>query len=68
MRSDPIVDEVRAARQKIFDACGGDLNKLLDRLKEAEAQHKDRIVSVTPPSGSRSRHRKPGKDSPDRDD
>lgn len=45
MTRDPIVEEVRRARQKIFEACGGDLDKLLDRLKAAEAQDRGRVVS-----------------------
>jgi hypothetical protein len=46
MNRDPIVDEVRQARQKILDDCGGDLEKLLDRLKAAEAQDRSRVVSM----------------------
>ena len=46
MNRDPIVDEVRQARQKILEDCGGDLEKLLDRLKAAEAQDRDRVVSL----------------------
>jgi hypothetical protein len=44
MKNDPIVDEVRQTRQKILDDCGGDLEKLLDRLKAAEAQDRGRLV------------------------
>ena len=46
MNRDPIVDEVRQARQKILEDCGGDLENLLDRLKAAEAQDRDRVVSL----------------------
>jgi hypothetical protein len=46
MSRDPIVDEVRQARQKILEECGGDLEKLLDRLKAAEAQDRSRVVSM----------------------
>jgi len=45
MNRDSIVNEVRLARQKILDDCGGDLDKLLDRLKAAEAQDRRRVVS-----------------------
>ena len=38
MNRDPIVDEVRQARQKILEDCGGDLEKLLDRLKGPHAE------------------------------
>jgi hypothetical protein len=46
MSGDPIVDEVRKARQKILEECGGDLNKLLERLKAAETQDSGRVVST----------------------
>ncbi len=46
MNRDPIVDEVRQARQKILEDCGGDLEKLLDRLKAAEGQDRGRVVSI----------------------
>jgi hypothetical protein len=45
MIRDPIVEEVRRAREKIWEACGCDLDKLLDRLQAAEAQDRDRLVS-----------------------
>ena len=43
MINDPIVEEIRKTRQKIFEDCKGDLNKYLDWLKEFEDQ--DRLVS-----------------------
>ena len=43
MINDPIVEEIRKTRQKIFEDCNGDLNKYLDWLKEFENQ--DRLVS-----------------------
>ena len=46
MNNDPIVEEVHQARQKILEDCGGDLEKLLDRLKAAEAQDRGRVVSM----------------------
>jgi hypothetical protein len=49
MNPDPIVDEIRRARQKLLDECGGDLDKLLDRLKAAELQDRNRIVSLKSP-------------------
>lgn len=45
MKNDPIVEEVREARQKIFEKCGQDLDRLLDWLKGEEKQDLDRIVS-----------------------
>lgn len=46
MMRDPIVDEIRQARQKMLADCGDDLDKLLDRLKAAENQDRNRIVSL----------------------
>ena len=34
---DPIVAEVRRARERIFAECGYDLDKLAERLRESEA-------------------------------
>ncbi|MBA7688151.1 hypothetical protein ES703_96628 [subsurface metagenome] len=45
MKNDPIVEEIRKTRQKIFEDCKGDLNKYLDWLKEFEDQDQDRLVS-----------------------
>lgn len=45
MTKDPIVEEVRATREKLFDACDGDLGAFLKRLKEQEQQDQSRIVS-----------------------
>ncbi len=45
MPNDPIVEDVRQARAKIFDECGGSLDKLFERLKAREQQHPERIKS-----------------------
>ena len=47
MTRDPIVEDVRSARQKIFDACNGDLDALLDRFQEHEELDQARVVSDT---------------------
>jgi hypothetical protein len=51
MLQDPIVEEVRSARQKIFAACNEDLDALLDRFQEQEKRDRERLVSdlSTPP-------------------
>ncbi len=49
MKNDPIVEEVREARQKIFEKCDQDLDRLLDWLKGEEKQDLDRIVSFEAP-------------------
>ncbi len=45
MTSDPIVEEIRSTRQKIFEACNQDLDALLDRFQQQEKQDQERIVS-----------------------
>jgi hypothetical protein len=45
MTKDPIVEEVRAAREKLFDACNGDLDAFLKLLKDQEQQDRSRLVS-----------------------
>ena len=45
MTRDPFVEEIHQARQKLLDECGGDLDRLMDRFKAAEAQHADRLVT-----------------------
>jgi len=42
---DPIVEEVRAARQKLFAACEYDLDKLAKRLREDEIKYGRATVS-----------------------
>lgn len=46
MIDDPIVEDVYQARQRILDGCNGDLTKWIERLKAAESQHPDRLVSL----------------------
>lgn len=45
---DQIVQEVRSARQKIFEACNEDLDALLDRFQEKEKLDQERLVSDLP--------------------
>ena len=45
MWKDPIVEEVRAARQKILERFGGDLAKYCDHLRQEQAKHPERYVS-----------------------
>ncbi len=55
MREDPLVEEVRSARQKIFEACHEDLDTLLDRFQEQERRDRERLVSDT----AKTRRKKP---------
>ena len=53
MTRHPIVDEVRSARQKIFEACNEDLDALLDRFQEQE--QRDRAARIRPRDVTRTR-------------
>ena len=46
--SDPIVDEVRAAREAIAKACDYDLDKLALLLKEHETQSGRKLAHLPP--------------------
>lgn len=48
MNRDPIVEEVHRTRQKLLKECGGDLDRLLDRVKAGEKNHHDLLVTNTP--------------------
>jgi hypothetical protein len=43
---DPIVNEVHETRRRIFEECGNDLGRYLERIKTAEALDKDRLVTL----------------------
>ncbi len=45
MNRDPIVEEVREARRRVFEECDNDLDKLLQRLKARDREHRERLVS-----------------------
>lgn len=42
---DPIVEEVRQARRKLFEKCGCDLDKLMDYVEERQKEHGDLLVT-----------------------
>jgi len=46
MMEDEIVDEIHETRRRIFEECGGDIERLIERLKALDAQDKDRLVTV----------------------
>ena len=46
MKHDPIVEEMHRARERILRECSGDLEKFMDRLKAAEGEDQDRLVSI----------------------
>ena len=45
MWKDPVVEEVREARQNILERFGGDLAKYCDHLRQEQAEHPERYVS-----------------------
>lgn len=45
MRNDPIVEEVHRIREKMWDACGGDLDRLIRSLRASERLHPERIIT-----------------------
>jgi len=45
MIEDPIVQEIHETRRRIMAECGDDLERLMDRLKAAESQDRDRLVT-----------------------
>jgi hypothetical protein len=49
---DPIVDEVRKAGDDMAREANYDLHTLCERLREAERQHLERLVTTAPPARS----------------
>ena len=50
MPDDPIVAETRAARERLVNRFGGDLDALWQHLREVEKEFQDRVVRRTPKS------------------
>ena len=48
MARDPIVEELHQIRRKMLAECGGDFDKLCERLMAAQAKRKGRLVSKPP--------------------
>jgi hypothetical protein len=50
MRNDPVVEEIRAARQELHDEFGGDTAAaaLFQYLKQLEAENSERLVKLEP--------------------
>ena len=45
MDRDPIVEEVHRVRERMWDDCGGSLDRLIEFMRAGEAEHRDRIIS-----------------------
>ena len=59
MWKDPIVEEVRKAREEIFAECDYDLKKLFLRCREWQRQWKGRVVTKAELDRQRKRRRLP---------
>ena len=59
MKHDPIVEEIHQTRQQMLEECHGDLDQLLDRLKAAETQDYNRLVSLEALQKTRQREQRP---------
>ncbi len=44
MIDDPIVEEIHKVREKLWEECGGSLDKLMDRLQAREEEDRSRLV------------------------
>ena len=44
MIDDPIVEEIHKVREKLWEECGGSLDKLMDRLRAREEEDRSRLV------------------------
>jgi len=45
MIHDPIVEEIHRIRDHMLAECGGDFQKYMDRIREAQEQDRDRLVT-----------------------
>jgi len=41
---DPLIDEVRERRREIWEECGHDFEKLLERIQRLQAEHPEMLV------------------------
>ena len=44
LSQDPFVDEIHRTRERLLEECGGDLERLMDRLQAKEQGDSDRVV------------------------
>jgi hypothetical protein len=48
MWDDPIVEEIRRARQEVVERFGDDIHAFFEYLREREASEKNPVVTLTP--------------------
>jgi hypothetical protein len=46
MTDDPIVEEIHRIRDRMLAECGGDFQKYMDRIRDAQNQDRDRLVTM----------------------
>ena len=42
--ADPLIDEVRERRRQVWEECGQDFDKLLERIRRIQEQHPEKLV------------------------
>jgi hypothetical protein len=45
MIDDPIVEEVRKAREELFEKCGNDLERFMEFIRKSQVQHGSRLIT-----------------------
>ena len=43
---DEIVKDIHEIRRRVFEECGGDIERYIERLKAGNDKHKDRLVTL----------------------
>jgi len=57
MWQDPIVEETRAAREKLVQEFGEDLDALWEHLQHVQKQYQDRVVAGRPKTPANTRRK-----------
>jgi hypothetical protein len=45
MIDDPLVNEIRAIRTKMWEECGGDFKKYMEMVRQQRSRYQDRLVT-----------------------
>jgi hypothetical protein len=45
MIDDPLVNEIRAVRAKMWEECGGDFKKYMEKVRQQRSLYQDRLVT-----------------------
>ena len=52
---DPIVEDVRTARENLWEACGYDLDRLCEMLREGQVLHSSMVITKSELSGRKTK-------------